>query len=240
MVLLAGAGLLWTRPWQDDPPVGPTTPTAQRSSAARAVVAADIDGDGRGDLLHRPPDSATTGWLGTGDFSASSALTALGDGGSELLGVGDRNADGLPDIVARDRRGKLMEYRALAGGGFEKPVQIGKATWSGFDRLVLGDLDDDDYADALGRNGGTLYRYRNVPGTMTFEHAAFLGYGWDRYDTLLGADVDGDGHTDLLTRDADKLYLHRTIPTTNAFGPALEIGPGWGRFDALVPHGAQR
>ncbi|MFI8950627.1 FG-GAP repeat domain-containing protein [Streptomyces sp. NPDC053750] len=90
----------------------------------------DLTGDGRADIVAR--DKAGVLWLykGTGDYKAPFApRTEIGRGWNmydRLLSVGDLDADGTSDLVAREPDGDLYRYSGTASPAvYEKPVKIG-------------------------------------------------------------------------------------------------------------------
>ncbi|NEY31427.1 VCBS repeat-containing protein [Streptomyces sp. PRKS01-65] len=91
----------------------------------------DLTGDGRSDIVAR--DTSGVLWLyrGTGDYRAPFATrTRIGGGWNvydRLLSVGDLDADGRADLVARQPDGGLYRYSGTgnAEAVYEKPVKIG-------------------------------------------------------------------------------------------------------------------
>lgn len=91
----------------------------------------DLTGDGKADIVAR--DTSGVLWLyqGTGNFKAPfAARTRIGAGWNtydRLLSVGDLDADGKPDLVARKPNGDLYRYTGTgnAQAVFQKPVRIG-------------------------------------------------------------------------------------------------------------------
>ncbi|MFH9723747.1 FG-GAP repeat domain-containing protein [Streptomyces sp. NPDC017254] len=91
----------------------------------------DLTGDGKADIVARDKSGVLWLYKGTGNYKAPfSARTKIGGGWNiydRLLSVGDLNADGTADLIARKPNGELFRY---AGSGnaqapFEKPAKIG-------------------------------------------------------------------------------------------------------------------
>ncbi|MFI6420096.1 FG-GAP repeat domain-containing protein [Streptomyces sp. NPDC050842] len=90
----------------------------------------DLTGDGRADITAR--DKAGVLWLykGTGDYKAPFAgRTKIGGGWNvydRLLSLGDSDADGKADLLARKTTGELLRYSGTgdAARPFTAPVQI--------------------------------------------------------------------------------------------------------------------
>ncbi|MFC9704068.1 FG-GAP repeat domain-containing protein [Streptomyces sp. NPDC056943] len=90
----------------------------------------DLTGDGRADITAR--DKAGVLWLykGTGDYKAPFAgRTKIGGGWNvydRLLSLGDSDADGKADLLARKTTGELFRYSGTGNAArpFTAPVQI--------------------------------------------------------------------------------------------------------------------
>ncbi|WP_328950234.1 VCBS repeat-containing protein [Streptomyces sp. NBC_01220] len=91
----------------------------------------DLTGDNKPDIVAR--DTSGVLWLykGTGDYKVPFATrTRIGGGWNtydRLLSVGDLNADGVADLIARKPNGDLFRYSGTgnAGSVFGSPAQIG-------------------------------------------------------------------------------------------------------------------
>lgn len=91
----------------------------------------DLTGDGKADVVAR--DNSGVLWLykGTGDYQAPFASrTSIGGGWNvydRLLSVGDLDADGITDLIARKPNGDLYRYSGTgnAEATYQKPVKIG-------------------------------------------------------------------------------------------------------------------
>ncbi|MEU2243972.1 VCBS repeat-containing protein [Streptomyces sp. NPDC018338] len=90
----------------------------------------DLTGDGKPDITAR--DNAGVLWLykGTGDYKAPFAgRTKIGGGWNvydRLLSIGDSDADGKVDLLARKKTGELLRYSGTGNAArpFKAPVQI--------------------------------------------------------------------------------------------------------------------
>ncbi|MET7620365.1 FlgD immunoglobulin-like domain containing protein [Streptomyces sp. NPDC005408] len=99
--------------------------------------AADLTGDGIGDLVAR--DSGGEVWrydgLGGGKFLPRKLLLRdWGAGRREMMVVGDVTRDGYPDLVSRHADGRLLRNEGNAAGGFGATVTIGTG-WGAYARL---------------------------------------------------------------------------------------------------------
>lgn len=94
----------------------------------------DITGDGRPDLLAHDADGGLWRYdgVGNGTFKARTAVfSAWGRGYDAIVGVGDLNSDGKPDLAARDRSGNLYRHSGNGAGSFGISVQIAVGGWAG-------------------------------------------------------------------------------------------------------------
>ncbi|GGQ17257.1 N-acetylmuramoyl-L-alanine amidase [Streptomyces roseolilacinus] len=126
----------------------PAAPFATRTSVGKGwqvypsmTDAGDVTGDGRPDMIAR--DGSGYLWLyqGTGSATAPfAARTSVGRGWQiydALLGPGDLDRDGRPDVIARDGNGELWFYRGTgsATAPFAARTTIGKG-WQVYDLFV--------------------------------------------------------------------------------------------------------
>ncbi|MFJ2935036.1 FG-GAP repeat domain-containing protein [Streptomyces sp. NPDC087219] len=91
----------------------------------------DLSGDGKPDIVARDKTGVLWLYKGTGDYKAPfEGRTKIGGGWNtydRLLSVGDLDADGRTDLIARKPNGDLLRY---SGSGsvpavFQAPVKIG-------------------------------------------------------------------------------------------------------------------
>ncbi|HET8948835.1 MAG TPA: FG-GAP-like repeat-containing protein [Candidatus Polarisedimenticolia bacterium] len=178
------------------------------------VLAADLNGDGRTDII---------GLQITDRFSAPSSnpshvVTRLGNGdgtfGNETsilvtnywwalgMTLGDLNGDGVVDLVVTtyDYSGPGNGYyHVLAGRGdgtFSPPLTYAPGATS----VAIGDFNRDGHADLAGAsNGSTLVSITPGLGGFAFGSWSYFSAGNARHDDIKTADVDNDGDLDLVT-----------------------------------------
>ncbi|URN16347.1 MULTISPECIES: FG-GAP-like repeat-containing protein [Streptomyces] len=122
------------------------------NAMSRLVGYGDLSGDGRTDLLAVEKATGRL-WLypGTGT-GALGARKLVGNGGwnamNALVGAGDMNSDGRPDLIAREpSTGKLWLYPGRTGA-LGARVLIGNGGWNVMaEFLGLGDIGGDGHAD---------------------------------------------------------------------------------------------
>ncbi len=214
------------------------------ATATKAVPEGDFDfnRDGNPDIIAR----STTGNLylypgngGTG-FGARATIGYGGwNGMTALIGPGDFNRDGNPDIIARSTTGNLYLYPGNGGTGFGARATIGYGGWNGMTALIgPGDFNRDGNPDIIARSTtGNLYLYPGNGGTG-FGARATIGYGgWNGMTALIGpGDFNRDGNPDIIARSTTgNLYLYPGNGGTG-FGARATIGyGGWNGMTALAP-----
>lgn len=212
----------------------------------RVLGAGDFNGDGRNDLLARKIDGSLWFYAGTGTVSAGSVgyrgAVKVGDFGWEafdsILGAGDFDGDGKPDLLTRLPNGDLYFYAGTATGrpGASRKIDFG---WQIFDQLIpVKDFDGDGTNDlAARRPDGTLWLYANT-GRAVLVNGRQIGTGWGIYEGIVGTgDANGDSMSDLVASDpAGAVYFYAgTAMKDLGFQNAQKIGDfGWEAFDTIA------
>ncbi|MCB1997085.1 MAG: VCBS repeat-containing protein [Burkholderiaceae bacterium] len=179
-------------------------PQALPGPVSRQVAAADIDGDGRLDLM---------GWIdetpmaldvrlqqADGSFAASRRYAMPprdeGCGGLNDLNVVDMNADGRPDIVAASGCGVELILQSADGQFSERRLledtQVSEAR--------VADLDGDGRLDIVGSSWShdTVTVWRQGPG-FSFGVGLPVPLFSNGYGDLAIGDLDGDGRAELVS-----------------------------------------
>jgi hypothetical protein len=179
---------------------------------ANSVVVADVNGDGKPDLLvaNFCSDSACLDYgtigvlLGNGDGTFQTAMTFQGGGGYVTsLAVADVNRDGKPDVVAAS-----SENAAVLLGNGDGTFQTGVNYYADGDQassIAVADLNADGKLDlvvVMRCDGSSCSGPGPISvllgnGDGTFHLAAEFSSGY--FVTV--ADVNGDGKPDLLLAD---------------------------------------
>ncbi|GEM_PF-1628483 len=189
------------------------------SASANEVELADLNGDGRLDLI--VVDAGGKPWIleGGGNGSFKTPLRpALPSKGAEEVAVGDLDGDGDldlvfavggPEVVLRNDGG--MKFVPLSGSSFAADDSRG---------LVLGDFDGDGDRDlVVGNFKQPLRLYLNDgKGRFAERKGAFPARPGDQTYAVAAADVDGDGDLDL------------AVANGGAQVNRLFLGDGRGRF----------
>lgn len=213
-------------------------PVQQLSSIlnARTSVTADIDGDGKMDLLNAGNGMSSIflnkSTENTIAFEKAWELPAdINILGTGAIAAGDINADGRPDIVVNAPTLKVLVNTSSAGSiSFAPPVDIYNRACA---RMSIVDLDDDgrpEIVAAIGSNAEGIKVFRNIgnPATILFELATQLpnddGYALN--------DIDLDGKPDFILRNGGSqdisVIRNNSTPGTITFeSPRILLTPGY-------------
>jgi len=238
-----------TSSWSNE--VSATSPCAVSAGAPLAagtqpvsVVSADLNGDGREDLLlGRGGDGSLglmfglgTGAVGDGTFTPVSALPDGVVPGT--LALADLNGDGVLDIVAGDQGDRVLRIHlglstaGVANGSFGPAVGIATLPFP-IARVRTADLDEDGIEDLLVATGPNVLRF---PGQGT----AGVGDGTfgppvatsapDTIVDMVVQDLDADGILDLVVTTALGVQVRRGAGLNGhgdgSFGPATTYPAG--------------
>ena len=213
--------------------------SVSKSRYTNAVVATDLNGDGKADLLtgnglytngYADPGYASVALQGAGGvLGAATRLTVGGD--PAALAVGDLNGDGRPDfVVANAATASLSVYlqSASAPGTFTLASTIRTGGLAPLD-VAIGDLNQDgkpDLAVATSGASGVMVFFQGAT-AGTFPTALTLSLGGDPRAVAI-ADLNGDGRPDLAvstTADVVSVLFQNAAPGTFAAALDLPTGP---------------
>jgi hypothetical protein len=194
---------------------------------ADSLLAGDLNGDGKTDLVVTARQNGTTGTI----QSAIRAYTGIGQGsfGAPLRTLepfgraarsflADLNRDGRPDLLSmHDAPAKDIWLRLNSGAGFGAETAVATTTAFFSRDSAAGDVDADGDADIVftETNGSTrrLMWLRNH-GSGQFQAAAPLATGSNgsgRVARTLDADGDGDLDAMILTDSGLEIALNQSI-----------------------------
>ncbi|MDR2985991.1 MAG: VCBS repeat-containing protein, partial [Nocardiopsaceae bacterium] len=172
----------------------------------------DFNGDRFGDLLAKYSDGTMRAFFGHGEAQFDGAKSVrVGRSWSNITMVaapGDLNADGRPDLVARDRAGRLWLYRGTGHSRFMKRVLM-SGGWNKYDHLVgAGNLTGTGATAETGpgsilavTKSGAMWRFTGN-GHAGFTKAVRVSGAWSRYNAIVGiGDLNHDARNDLVARD---------------------------------------
>ncbi|MFC9732005.1 N-acetylmuramoyl-L-alanine amidase [Streptomyces roseolus] len=201
--------------------------------------------DGTGDAVARDKDGVLWYYQGSGNPNAPFKARLRVGGGwqvyNKLLGVGDMNADGRPDLIARDASGVLWLYKntGASPNPFATRVKVGGG-WQVYNELIsTGDMTGDGKPELIARDKtGVLWLYKNTGGSPNpYATRAQVGGGWQAYNLMVGpGDLNKDGKADLIARDtAGVLWFYKnTGGYPNPYAPKAQVGGGWQAYNLIV------
>jgi hypothetical protein len=180
----------------------PTTYVVGNDPASVAV--ADLDGDGRPDIVTANAILSTNG---AGDSTVSVLLQDAAHPGHYLpavsyatgpdplsVAIGDLNGDGKPDLAVADSSGISVLFQDAAGKLLPK---ITIATGSGCTSVSIADLDGDGTPDLLATDAvSVLVLLQNPGGGGSFRAPVRYGAGQQPLYAVAG-DLNGDGKPDI-------------------------------------------
>ena len=171
------------------------------------VVAADVDGDGKVDLVvaNNDGDNVSVLWGdGNGGFLDSGAPFMVEEGGGPYaLAVGDFNNDGKLDIVTSNEDGDTVSV-LLNQGNRAFATAVSTDTGGSPQAIVVGDFDGDglpDVATANNFDGTVSILHDTENGTLFLAQTVTIGADTEPVGLAL-ADLNGDGRSDLVVTNS--------------------------------------
>jgi hypothetical protein len=204
--------LQWRENPQGDPAKEWPAHVIAEPGNVETAMAADIDGDGRPEIIPNTPGGPQRIYRlavdGAGKPTGKFTEHVVSDGGSgHGLGVGDVNGDSRPDII-------------LAKGWLEAPENpLGGAKWTWHAEFDLGsagvptlvaDVNRDGRADIIvgqGHGYGLDWWEQRIDGDKRTWVRHAIDPGNSQYHCLMWTDIDGDGVAELVT--GKRRHAHR-------------------------------
>jgi hypothetical protein len=186
-------------------------PIYSSSGTAQVAATADVNGDGKPDVITSNTNGKVTVLLGAGNGSfLPSKLIATVAGGAPSIAVGDFNHDGKTDLaVASSPSNSVEVYLGRGDGTFALPLKVSLGATPL--RVVIGDVNGDGHSDLLvGSSGGFRVLLGNGNGTFRSAIRVVSSNGIDGVLLALG-DINRDGHLDVVIsngqRGTDGVFL---------------------------------
>jgi hypothetical protein len=196
------------------------------------VVGADVNGDGKSDLIFFLPDEFPNQILvflsnGDGTFTPGGSyypsICPCQGALSAAMSAGDFNGDGVPDLVILQNyesgSSSVSSIRVLLGtgnGGFGPPVSVPLGFPEG-PALGLADMNDDGKLDVVLGNELLIGN-----GDGTFQPPVFLG-GDPKAPSLTITDLNGDGKPDVAVSISNGSAVVSILNTTSSTGCPADV-----------------
>jgi hypothetical protein len=193
------------------------------------VKIADIDGDGRPDIIVANYDDNTVSVLrnistGQGNIAFAQATNFSVCGSPFALAVGDIDGDGKPDIavcgyVSSGSNVVVLRNTSTPGViSFSSPIAVVSANLPDAESIALGDFNGDGKLDIAVGSAGESEVYlcvnTSTPGSVSFNAAVGVAGVTDPRDIAI-ADLNGDGQLDFAVVDgsSDSFYTFQNTNT---------------------------
>ena len=196
-------------------------------------VLADVNGDGRPDLVVANASDATVSVrladaARPGSFLPATVLSTPGRTPLDVA-VGDLNGDGLRDIVvAASGANSVLVFNQIAGGTFAAPMAM--AVGGDPQAVAVGDLDGNGRTDIAVATSANTVSVLLQTSAGTFAPAVDYATGVNPA-AIKAVDLNGDGKLDLLTAN----YGAATGPNTLGLSMLLQ-GATAGAFPTHVEY----
>ncbi len=180
----------------------PALPALAAPEKPSSVVSADLDGDGKLDLVTLGEGIATFLGKGDGTFAAERRLAADVVG---QLAAADVDGDGKLDVLAASSARDAIVVLPGSGDGLFGPAHSTPVSAAG--KPLVADLNADGRVDVavLGADNAV----KILLGAAGFAFAPATSYGLDSPVTLLeSGDLDGDGKADLVVAGVKDGRIH--------------------------------
>ncbi|HYG64861.1 MAG TPA: FG-GAP-like repeat-containing protein, partial [Thermoanaerobaculia bacterium] len=203
------------------------------ASGITGLLAADLDNDGKLDLLGHGANEAVL-WRGQGDgsFADATAAAGLGNARGAAAAALDFDLEGDLDLVTAGSAAEL--YRNPLQGTFEAVGReaLPGPVLAGARAVVASDLDRDGDPDLAVAGDKGLFWIDNLRQGNLADRTAAAGLGRTPAAAVASADLDADGLPDLIAAGQGGLALWHN--RRGRFEPWRPTGLPSGRFAAVA------
>jgi hypothetical protein len=186
---------------------------ASGNSSVRLVLA-DLDGDGRLDIITSDPGNSKVKLLrntGSSGHISFAALQEFNTGGNtSFLTVSDFDADGRPDIaIGVGSRSLAIWHNSSSQGSISFGSRTDILTTQDVGDIAAADLNSDNKPELLtiSYNDASLSVFQNTStGSISFSTAIVTALG-DTPNTINTADLNKDGRTDVIVGSSNSIVI---------------------------------
>ncbi|CAM3335425.1 T9SS type A sorting domain-containing protein [Aequorivita lipolytica] len=190
------------------------------------VFTADIDGDGKLDILSAARFKNNIAWYrnmdGNGTFSSLNLIGLLSE--TKAIYAADLDNDGDIDVLGvSSSLDRVVWYENLDGlGNFGPEIGIAGNADGGFSVIAI-DLDGDGDNDVVSASDGSgLAWHENLDGSGDFSFRIIIDDNLVNSRSVVAADMDGDGDLDVVGNgnapDVAKIFWYENLDGLGNFG----------------------
>jgi hypothetical protein len=199
-----------TPPPPAPPPPPPPPPPTGGVTAAITAAKADFSGDGKPDLIWERDDGYLSAWKMSGTTLAEAVSLNPGrvsDPDWRIVGTGDLNGDGRPEIVWQHMANGSLGAWFMVGTAVQDAVALnpGSVASTAWRIVAVADMNGDGKADLIWQHtDGWLAIWFMDGATLvsdTLMNPQQIGGG--KWKIVGAGDMNGDGKNDLIWQHAD-------------------------------------
>ena len=171
---------------------------------------------------------------GNGTFRTRKQI-GVGWSGLRSINAIDWNADGVLDLIAQWKTGRVNIYLGIAAGGFATGPVLAASGWGNYQLTVGYWFNSSYYPQIISRDdSGVLRLWQNNSGAGV-SGGTTIGQGWGGLNLTM-IDFDGDGNQDVLAqRPGGEMLLYRTSGSGAFIAEARRTnGSGWHNMTSVT------